>query len=230
MLSLKQLRGFIKWYYSEYVGKNNVDHVYTSLSHHGYDDIVGFERRASALKKLVSRNNFNNATVLDLACGTGAFIQAVIDYKPKRVVGVDLTAGMLEVAKKRFKHVKHISFIHRSFMDVHFPKATFDCILLANASRYIPFGEEKTFFSNVRSWLKPNGVFIILSDNVFGYSTFGRMISKLIYWRNIAGKINPNTTADWALEQTLSNYFRIIRSAEIQEASYMRHKAFFCKR
>lgn len=204
--------------------------VYASLSRHGYDDIVGFDRRASALKKLVSLNNFKNAAVLDLACGTGAFIQAIIDHKPKRIVGVDLTAGMLEVAKKRFIHVKNISLIHRSFMNVRFPKGTFDYILLANASRYIPFGEEKTFFSRVHSWLKPNGVFIILSDNVFGYSTFGRMLAKLIYGRNIAGKINPNTTADWALEQTLSNYFRIIRSAEIQEASYMRHKAFFCKR
>lgn len=230
MLSLKQLRGFIKWYYSEYINKNSVGDVYTSLSHRGYDDIVGFERRTSALKKLVSRNNFKNSAVLDLACGTGAFIQAVIDHKPKRTVGVDLTAGMLEVAKKRFKHFKNISFIHQSFMNVHFPKGTFDYILLANASRYIPFGEEKTFFSNVHSWLKPNGVFIILSDNVFGYSTFGRILSKLIYGRNIAGKINPNTTADWALKQTLSTYFRIVRSEKVQEVFHMKHKAFFCQR
>ncbi len=209
---LTRLHGFIKWYFSEYVNKSEVKNVYDTLSQHGYDDIVGFDKRTIALKNLVRQYNFKNKTVLDLACGTGAFIQAVIDENPKKVVGVDLTAGMLGVAKKRFKKYKSVSFINQSFMDVSFPKESFDYILLANASRYIPFGDENIFFGNVQRWLKPKGIFVILSDNVFGFSTVGRLLSKVVYGRHINNKLNPNTTADWALEKTLPTYFRIEKS------------------
>ena len=113
-------------------------------------------------------------------------------------------------------------------MDVNFDNNSFDLILLANASRYIPFGKEEEFFTNVRRWLKNDGMFVIHSD-FFG-GKFGKLIAPIIMKFTDKKYLNPNTTFDWTLEKELLKYFDIIKKEYIlEEAFHSKHLTFFCK-
>lgn len=53
-------------------------------------------------KRLLERNNFD--VVLDLGCGTGALIEQLsLQFPAVEFIGVDLSEGMLEQAKKRIR-------------------------------------------------------------------------------------------------------------------------------
>jgi len=223
-----RLQNFIKWYKYEYSGQSSTEETYEMISKDlGYDNTISYDKRINILSKLFVSKDIKGKEILDLACGTGAFISAIIDKSPKKVVGVDLTNGMLDIARKRFSNNK-ITFIHKSFMDVDFEKKSFDLILLANASRYIPFGEEETFFTNVKRWLKKDGIFVIHSD--FWGGNIGKIIAPIILRITNKKSLNPNTTFDWTLEKELLKYFDIIKKEYILETAFnAKHLAFFCK-
>jgi len=226
---INRLINFLKWYKYEYSGKASTQETYEMISKDlNYDKTIDFTERKIALSNLFSINDIKDKKILDLACGTGAFISAVIDKNPKKIVGVDLTEGMLNIARKRFVNDKRITFINKSFMDVDFKEGSFDLILLANASRYIPFGEEKRFFTNIRRWLKKDSVFVIHSD--FWGGSFGKLMAPIIKLVTNKKYLNPNTTFDWTLEKELHKYFSIFKKEYIKEITgASMHLAFFCK-
>ncbi len=228
MSTTQNLLGFLNWLKIEHKDKKSLQDTYNEISKDGkYDDYVNFSKRAEALKKMLVDYDFTDKNVLDLACGTGAFISAVIDKNPAEVVGVDLTQGMLAVAQKRFANQPAVKLINSSFMTVDLPPNHFDYILLANAARYIPSGQEAMFFGNVDRWLAANGTFIILSDIVSG-----KIIAPLVFRLLDNSKANTNTAFAWNLEKELVKYFSII---EVQKVGWalrgiFKHHAFFCKK
>lgn len=50
--------------------------------------------------------------VLDVACGTGAFVERLVAANPNQhVVGVDVSAGMLAQAQTKLGHHPHVQFV-----------------------------------------------------------------------------------------------------------------------
>ena len=231
MNKLNRLQGAIDWVKTEHIWKKSAVETYDRIAQNSrYDKIIDFETRRDALIKLMKGIDVSNKKILDIACGSGAFISAVISKKPKKVIGVDVSSGMLELAKSRFRKYSNVDFIKSSFMDVSFAANSFDYILLANASRYIPDGKEQEFFNNVKKWLKPKGYFIILSDNVFGTSFYGKLLATVFYRLANKENTNPKTALEWNLKPELEKYFMIDKTLGVGWAWHgkAKHTAYFC--
>ncbi len=77
----------------------------------------------------------NGAMVLDLACGTGDFSQIVLQSLPgARVVAVDLTEQMLNVARSRCR----TKVICADAVALPFPAGMFDCVFVGYGLRNFP--------------------------------------------------------------------------------------------
>jgi ubiquinone/menaquinone biosynthesis C-methylase UbiE len=77
--------------------------------------------------------------VLDIACGTGAVTRlAAAKAADGRVVGIDLNAGMLAVARTVPKSGAPIEWLEGSALDLPFPALTFDVVLCQLGLQFFP--------------------------------------------------------------------------------------------
>ena len=79
----------------------------------------------------------DDALVLDLCCGTGALTRDAARKVPKgRVVGVDFTPQMLEVAKQHTT-APNVTYVEGDVLHLPFEDATFDGALMAFSMRNV---------------------------------------------------------------------------------------------
>lgn len=97
--------------------------------------------------------------ILDFGCGSGT-ITNKISTKVKSIEAIDISAGMLEIAKRQAeeKFITNINYIQTSIFDPRFKKETFDAILAFNVLHYIE--DMPCHISRINSLLKPSGIFI----------------------------------------------------------------------
>ena len=142
-------KNFLFWWASEGLGKKSTEDVYNSLSvDNVYDKTVDYQDRLQSLKRVLTELNRNYKSVLDLACGTGVFVEAINPSKFERVVGVDLSEGMLRVAKKRLSKYKNITFIESSFMDIDFAKRVLFDLDVQCKQIYCPRSRRRIFYKS----------------------------------------------------------------------------------
>lgn len=117
--------------------------------------------RREAVKAL---KPFRPEKILDVATGTGDFsilLQKIL--KPKRIVGVDISEGMMEVGREKVKQrgmEQVISFERQDCVALTFPDDTFDAVTASFGVRN--FEDIDKSFSEVLRVLKPGGVFLFL--------------------------------------------------------------------
>lgn len=105
-----------------------------------YDDIADDfnEHRMSApnqwdlveypeVKKLIG--HFTNKVILDAGCGPGMFINRLIRSGPKKVVGIDLSSRMIEIARAKYGHCHNVQLLQGSISKITFPDKYFDLIV-----------------------------------------------------------------------------------------------------
>lgn len=119
--------------------------------------------------------------VLDCACGTGdltlAFMRALWRLGPpasEQVVGLDFTAGMLDVAREKGKRIlapvkadprpiflgDRIQWIQGDAMNLPFPDASFDIVSIAFGIRNV--SDPAKAFAEFHRVLKPGGRLVVL--------------------------------------------------------------------
>lgn len=102
--------------------------------------------------------------ILDIATGTGDFaILAQKILKPKRIIGVDISEGMMTVGREKVKRKgleQVITFERQDCSELSFPDETFDAVIAAFGIRN--FEDIDKSFSKVLSVLKPGGVFLFI--------------------------------------------------------------------
>ena len=110
---------------------DNIAHSYDKLNHRLSWNIDKMWRKA-ALNRL---KPFNPQKILDIATGTGDFaIQATKILHPKKLVGADISEGMMEVGRKKTQALglsDVISFSKEDCMDMSFDDNTFDAVTAA---------------------------------------------------------------------------------------------------
>jgi ubiquinone/menaquinone biosynthesis C-methylase UbiE len=114
------------------------------------------------------------ARVLDLCCGSGLSTEAILStYPGARVTGVDASAGMLEVARKKFS-LSRVRFVQGDAMDpAAFAPGPFDGVLMAYGIRNVP--DPDRCLARVLAALAPGGVACFHEYSV-GDSTIARAV------------------------------------------------------
>lgn len=99
--------------------------------------------------------------VLDAACGTGRYLDAILGAG-RRVVGIDQSAGMLEQA--RFRHpavrVEQIGLQELAFHDA------FDAAICIDAMEYVPPEDWPVVLGNLRRAVRPGGLVYLTVEEI----------------------------------------------------------------
>ncbi|HHV86938.1 MAG TPA: bifunctional demethylmenaquinone methyltransferase/2-methoxy-6-polyprenyl-1,4-benzoquinol methylase UbiE [Petrimonas sp.] len=102
--------------------------------------------------------------ILDIATGTGDFaILAQKILQPKRIIGIDISEGMMAVGRKKVKRKgleRIITFERQDSSALSFPDKTFDAVTAAFGIRN--FENIDKSFGEVLRVLKPGGMFLFI--------------------------------------------------------------------
>jgi len=93
--------------------------------------------------------------VLDLGCGDGRDAH-YLHQKGADVVGIDLSQGMINLARKKHPQV---AFFKQDMRKTVFPDDTFDCVWASVSIINMPKSELSTIESEVFRILNPDGIF-----------------------------------------------------------------------
>ena len=169
---------------------NNISKRYDFLNHFlslGIDKIW----RKKAIRKLKA---VAPERILDIATGTGDFAIAALKLKPKEVVGVDISSGMLDVGKEKMKKkgVDHIVTMQLGDSeDLPFDDNYFDALTVGFGVRN--YEHLEVGLADMLRVLRPEGMAVILEfskpkrfpvKQFFGFYSkylipfFGKTISK----------------------------------------------------
>ena len=101
--------------------------------------------------------------VLDIATGTGDLAIQMADINAKKIVGLDLSEGMLKVGRKKIaaKHLTDkIEMVQGDSEALPFEDNSFDAITVAFGVRN--FEDLEKGLSEIQRVLKPGGIFVVL--------------------------------------------------------------------
>lgn len=106
-------------------------------------------------------------TILDIATGTGDLAINLVKTNAKKIIGLDISEGMLDVGRKKIinKNLEQtITMIVGDSENLSFEDDTFDAITVAFGIRN--FENLEKGLSEILRVLKPNGIFAILETSV----------------------------------------------------------------
>ena len=138
---------------------NNISPKYDLLNHLLSANIDKLWRK-NAVKML---KPYSPGLILDIATGTGDFAIAATCIKGAKVVGIDISEGMLEVGRKKINKKKlndTIELIKADSENLPFDNNKFDAAIVGFGVRN--FENLKTGLAEIKRVLKPGGVFYIL--------------------------------------------------------------------
>lgn len=138
-----------------------------------------------------------NLTALDAGCGTG-LCGSLIRPFASRLVGVDLSTGMLQIAKRRGSYDELVRMELTEYLSLQ--NETYDLIVAADTLIY--FGDLAEVFRTAGGALKPRGLLILTLEECDGESG---------YCINPHGRYSHNRTY---LETMLAEHGFEVRAAE----------------
>ena len=116
----------------------------------------------------------SNSSILDLGCGGGQD-SLFLAKKGHNVTGIDITAEIIKLAKKKAKH-QNTNF-KKSSIKTFSPKQKFDGVWFSKVFKFIPLKNQQAVVKKINSFLKPGGVLYITavpSDKRKDYETIKR--------------------------------------------------------
>ena len=155
--------------------------------------------------------NQKELRILDCATGTGDQVIALMKNHSSvaSVVGIDLAAGMVEIAQKKIArkpYANKVDFQIASALELPFPNQHFDCVTISFGIRNVT--DIMAAFKEFRRVLKPNGKVLILEGTVPRKKWLKK--AHLFYLRHflprIGGVISKNVDAYRYLNQTIETF------------------------
>ncbi|WMJ74549.1 bifunctional demethylmenaquinone methyltransferase/2-methoxy-6-polyprenyl-1,4-benzoquinol methylase UbiE [Cytophagaceae bacterium ABcell3] len=184
---------------------DNISHKYDFLNHFLS---LGIDKgwRKKAIKML---SHEKPETILDVATGTGDFSVAALKSGAKHITGVDISAGMLEVGRKKVEKAgltDKISFQQADSEQLPFEDNTFDAIIVAFGVRN--FENLEKGLSEFYRVLKSNGTVMVLELSMPTNSILRGLFS--LYFKRILpliGKLVSRDNAAYSyLPESVENF------------------------
>ncbi|HET8753526.1 MAG TPA: bifunctional demethylmenaquinone methyltransferase/2-methoxy-6-polyprenyl-1,4-benzoquinol methylase UbiE [Salinimicrobium sp.] len=172
--------------------KQQVEQMFNNISSN-YDKlnrVISFGIDVEWRKKVVQLVRSKNPdSILDIATGTGDLvINLAKETKASKLVGLDISEGMLEVGRKKIEKEgfsDKIEMIQADSEAMPFPDNSFDAITVAFGVRN--FENLEKGLSEILRVLKPGGIFVVLETSVptkfpfkQGYNIYSKNILPLI--------------------------------------------------
>lgn len=192
--------------------KEQVAQMFDKISgnYDGLNRVISFGTDIKWRKKVLEMvRQKNPETILDIATGTGDLAILMSKTNAKKIVGLDISSGMLDVGRKKIQDKNLSDTIEMILGDsesMPFEDASFDAITVAFGVRN--FENLDKGLSEIQRVLKPNGIFVILETSVpekfpfkQGYNFYSKNILPLI------GKIFSKDDAAYAyLSESASKF------------------------
>ncbi len=152
------------------------------------------------------------ARLLDIGCGTGNLSLACA-ARGANVVGIDINAGMLEVARAKPRPANgSVEWVELGAAEIEdrFAEATFDAIVSCLAFSELGADEQSYVLRIALSRLRPGGT-LIIADEVLPPTAAARLRHRLWRW--------PMALATYALTQTTTHPVRQL-AARVRQAGF----------
>ena len=158
--------------------------------------LLSFDRDRKWKLRLVALAEVRIGTAaLDLACGTGDIAFELAD-RGARVVGLDLTHRMLELAQARNTSGNRVRFVTGDMMALPFPDASFDLVTTGYGIRNVPRIEPA--LAEIRRVLRPGGLLLSLD--------FDRPANPLVRAVYLSYLTVVGSAVGWALHRDPDTY------------------------
>ncbi|WP_397364852.1 bifunctional demethylmenaquinone methyltransferase/2-methoxy-6-polyprenyl-1,4-benzoquinol methylase UbiE [Olleya sp. R77988] len=150
--------------------KEQVTKMFDTISgeYDGLNRVISFGIDIKWRKKVVALIKATNPkNVLDIATGTGDLAINLAETSADKIVGLDISSGMLEVGKQKIKAKnldQKIEMIIGDSENMPFDDNTFDAITVAFGVRNFETLEKG--LKDILRVLKPGGIFVILETSV----------------------------------------------------------------
>jgi demethylmenaquinone methyltransferase / 2-methoxy-6-polyprenyl-1,4-benzoquinol methylase len=150
--------------------KQQIEKMFDTISgeYDGLNRVISFGIDVQWRKKVVSIvKSTNPESILDIATGTGDLAINLADSSAKRIVGLDISEGMLSVGRKKIAEKnlsKRIEMVQADSEALPFKDNSFDAITVAFGVRNFETLEKG--LTEIHRVLKPSGIFVILETSV----------------------------------------------------------------
>ena len=211
--------------------KEQVAQMFDTISSE-YDNlnrVISFGVDVSWRKKMVRMiASRNPKTLLDVATGTGDLAILLSGIKTERIVGLDISSGMLEIGRRKIatKNLSdRIEMVLGDGEKIPFEDNTFDAITVAFGIRN--FENLEAGLSEILRVLKPNGQFLILETSVpekfpfkQGYKLYTKnimpLIGRLFSKDKVAYKYLSDSASIFPYGENLNNILRNIGFIDVK--------------
>ena len=216
---------------SELGKKEQVAQMFDTISgnYDGLNRVISFGIDIKWRKKVLKLvSDKNPKTVLDIATGTGDLAILMTNTSAEKIIGLDISAGMLEVGRNKIK-AKNLSdkikMILADSENMPFEDNTFDAITVAFGVRN--FENLEKGLAEILRVLKPNGIFVILETSVpdktpykQGYTFYSKnilpLIGKLFSKDDSAYQYLSESASVFPYGEALNNILRKIGFIEVK--------------
>lgn len=200
-----------------------------SESYDGLNRLISFGIDVKWRKKVLQLVKATQPeTVLDIATGTGDLALLMAQTKASKIVGLDISSGMLEVGKKKVKAQNLDSVIDMVLGDsenIPFPDNHFDAITVSFGIRNFETLEKG--LAEILRVLKTGGIVVILETSVpektpfkQGYRCYTKfilpMIGKLFSKDNVAYGYLSESAAVFPYGEKLNNILHKIGFIDVK--------------
>lgn len=203
--------------------KDQVAQMFDAISgnYDGLNRVISFGIDVKWRKKVVQLvATTKPKKILDIATGTGDLAILMANTTAEKIIGLDISAGMLEVGNKKIasKHLSEkIEMLLGDSENMPFEDNTFDAITVAFGVRN--FENLEKGLAEILRVLKPNGIFVILETSnptktpykqgyVFYTKNILPLIGKLFSKDNVAYGYLSESASVFPFGEALNNILR----------------------
>ncbi len=149
--------------------KEQVAQMFNTISkdYDGLNRVISLGIDVSWRKKVVALvGDKNPKQILDIATGTGDLALMMAELRPERIVGLDISEGMLSVGKQKIAKAKlsdKIEMVVGDSENIPFDNDSFDAITVSFGVRN--FENLNKGLKEILRVLKPGGIFVVLETS-----------------------------------------------------------------
>lgn len=107
-----------------------------------------------------NKNFFKDKTILDSGCGPARYIDVMLRYSPKKIIGIDSGKSIIGENKKKYKKHKNVFFIQSRFDKIRLKSETIDFLISAGVLHHTRTDMKKLIDEHARV-VKKGGYFFV---------------------------------------------------------------------